>query len=510
MKAKSTFTIVLALSMTFAIPAFCQVEGPLPQILTIGQSETINCTSNAPRIGIAIVNWVPGFQYLWSNGAVDSVLHVKPKSSAIYEITVTHAALGIHAVRSFEITVDNPPVITQDDHLVVDKYTCPGTELTLGVDVSGGYEPYSYAWSNGSHAAAPVDHPTTNKVVDVTVTDRCGSSSVSQVVIELEPHDPIVLPEATTFDFDCNGDEVKVYPKLSGISGGIGYGYVYSFSDWDHSNQAVYVEAEEEKEVIAKVTDGCQVQIAEAVIRLEKNPLNIPKLSPLTTCEGAPVKITEDGDHRLFYWDGNELHLDYSLAPKQTREVKLTYFDQCGGEHLLPRKVVISEAYSEFDYDVHAYTNTVDLFAEVGEYEDEYTWLVNGQPAGHDAATSVNLESGSVNEVTLQVKNKDGCLSSTSKTVTVRDNFAVANAISPNGDGRNDAFQLAFDEQFVQFDIKIFDRWGQLIYQSNDQYFAWQGNETVNSQLNTLVYHLHGVTISGQVVDLTGTLTIVN
>ncbi|MBU6204581.1 MAG: gliding motility-associated C-terminal domain-containing protein [Bacteroidetes bacterium] len=51
------------------------------------------------------------------------------------------------------------------------------------------------------------------------------------------------------------------------------------------------------------------------------------------------------------------------------------------------------------------------------------------------------------------------------------------NSITPNKDGKNDIFRLVPNEQskLQRLTIKIFNRWGQLVYSSNNISFEWDG-----------------------------------
>jgi gliding motility-associated-like protein len=53
----------------------------------------------------------------------------------------------------------------------------------------------------------------------------------------------------------------------------------------------------------------------------------------------------------------------------------------------------------------------------------------------------------------------------------------VPNAFTINEDGLNDAFKPIFSspESIVKYDFTIFNRWGEIIYQTNDQMDAWDG-----------------------------------
>lgn len=52
----------------------------------------------------------------------------------------------------------------------------------------------------------------------------------------------------------------------------------------------------------------------------------------------------------------------------------------------------------------------------------------------------------------------------------------IPNAFSPNGDGVNDFFKPVANCSLQEFEMKIFDRWGTLIYQTKNIDRGWDGN----------------------------------
>jgi gliding motility-associated-like protein len=55
--------------------------------------------------------------------------------------------------------------------------------------------------------------------------------------------------------------------------------------------------------------------------------------------------------------------------------------------------------------------------------------------------------------------------------------FELPNVFTPNGDGSNEFFTPFLPVRFVdRIDIKIFDRWGALVYQTTDPEIRWDGN----------------------------------
>lgn len=69
------------------------------------------------------------------------------------------------------------------------------------------------------------------------------------------------------------------------------------------------------------------------------------------------------------------------------------------------------------------------------------------------------------NDVSAQATQYDGC--------TV---FA-ANAFTPNGDGVNDLFSVVISENcsYISYHLRIYDRWGRLVYESIDPTDAFNG-----------------------------------
>ncbi|MCF8387541.1 MAG: gliding motility-associated C-terminal domain-containing protein [Bacteroidales bacterium] len=52
----------------------------------------------------------------------------------------------------------------------------------------------------------------------------------------------------------------------------------------------------------------------------------------------------------------------------------------------------------------------------------------------------------------------------------------IPNAFSPNGDGLNDEFKVVLQSSYVpHFNMKIFNRWGQMIFETKDPYRGWDG-----------------------------------
>ena len=83
--------------------------------------------------------------------------------------------------------------------------------------------------------------------------------------------------------------------------------------------------------------------------------------------------------------------------------------------------------------------------------------------------------------------------------------IVIPNTFSPNGDNINDLFVIENLEGFKNVSLKIFNRWGRLLYQSDDYQNTWDGG---NATDGTYFYVLFVPTAS--VKDYKGTITIMS
>ncbi len=119
-------------------------------------------------------------------------------------------------------------------------------------------------------------------------------------------------------------------------------------------------------------------------------------------------------------------------------------------------------------------------------------------------------DSGKYN-VTLEVTSDKGCKSSITKKVIVNDEMGLflPNAFTPNGDGSNDVF-LAIANNINKFEMLIFNRGGNLLFQSGDIKKGWDGTyKGQMSENNVYVYKVTYVDKNNKSHALTGSVTLI-
>jgi gliding motility-associated-like protein len=81
----------------------------------------------------------------------------------------------------------------------------------------------------------------------------------------------------------------------------------------------------------------------------------------------------------------------------------------------------------------------------------------------------------------------------------------VPTAFSPNGDGHNDAFLLIPDNIAELLDLRVYNRWGELLFESDDLYEGWDGRfHGRDQEVDGYLYYLAVILSTGDRVTTSG------
>ena len=139
-------------------------------------------------------------------------------------------------------------------------------------------------------------------------------------------------------------------------------------------------------------------------------------------------------------------------------------------------------------------------FINESEAGSTYLWTIT-TPDGSsttyttsDATWSIPTDLYGTVSVCLEVTNSAGCISENCETITFEEDVSVyiPNSFTPNGDGMNEFFYPVIDGTAPQeYLFMIFNRWGELIYESEVYGERWDGTyKSTLVQTDTYVYRL--------------------
>jgi gliding motility-associated-like protein len=121
---------------------------------------------------------------------------------------------------------------------------------------------------------------------------------------------------------------------------------------------------------------------------------------------------------------------------------------------------------------------SLSLNAEVFK---KYTWLSDGNVL--DTTQNIKVAPEQDTDYILKVENSFGCKDSTKLLVrkVCAPRLFVPNVITPESDDINSKLRI-FGANYTNFEITVFNRWGEVIFHSKDPDNAWTG-EYLNSKM---------------------------
>jgi gliding motility-associated-like protein len=383
---------------------------------------------------------------------------------------------------------------------------CPGQPTALTATAIGGTGNYTYQWNNGNTGATQTVSPPSSTTYSVFATDANGCIGAPDSAIVLV--NDISLVSLSTVP-DTNLCEGSPYQISANISGGIG---TYSFN-WNNGlgqGQGPFVVAPlSSTNYTVTVTDNCGNSIHE-IVTVDVNPLPIVALQPQneTACGSVSFEVSNNAQNpagSTYFWDfGNG---NNSQQPTPT-----VVFNQTGG-YLTTLTVtspfgcvnsgqtnlnatVHPQPVAKFDFDPREtdILNTNITFDNYSVDADFYSWNFG------DGATSNQMnpvhkyqQEGSF-IITLIASNAFGCKDTAIDELLIEPHFDfyIPNAFTPDNDGLNDIF-TAVGEAIETFSMQIFNRWGELIYETNDLEKGWDGTAKGGSEVSMTGVYVYNI-----------------
>ena len=112
----------------------------------------------------------------------------------------------------------------------------------------------------------------------------------------------------------------------------------------------------------------------------------------------------------------------------------------------------------------------------------------------------------------VAVRNLNDQIISTSNAISVEKPYALyaPNAFSPDSDGINDFFKIS-GQGILDFQIEIYNRWGQMVYKSDDLSKGWNGTfKGKNLPTGSYVYKIKTIKNgNGEELVKTGTVALI-
>ncbi len=126
-----------------------------------------------------------------------------------------------------------------------------------------------------------------------------------------------------------------------------------------------------------------------------------------------------------------------------------------------------------------------------------------------DNPAIINPKTTPLNEILykLVATSSMGCINEDELLVQVVDKLYIPNAFTPDGDGINDVWLVPYFNSLTDIDVKIFNRYGQLVFHTVKENKPWDGK--FNGQMQQSGAYVYVVESKGNNIKATGTLILI-
>jgi gliding motility-associated-like protein len=486
-KASSAETISVEVTDKNGCKASDNAEIKINSVLTpviVGSPKITRCIDDPTVKLISNYNTIDGYLFEWTDGTTGDLLNENESINSVstagtFDLFV-HNGKGCEGSTTIDIVVNPLPIMTAEP-----KNICAGLATEIGVDAQSGS--YSYAWN--TVPITTTRELTVNKgdTYTQTVTNTstgCVNDTVF-IVTEFPNPTPDIIEQT-----ECLGVELvlrdindKGETATSIWSGGTGSG------PSDSSAYLPLSTATYRLDVID--VNGC-VGFDEAVVTF----LDIPEVTTqdsIVMCEGESRLLEAqvlDPSNTLSWNTGQGDVASFTVSQNQLHIVTASngYCETKDSTYVIVLPIPISEIDHTIDDQTYCFEDENFRGVKITAGSNPaytYLWL-SGEvdptiTAMTPGAYSVTITAGQCpidDEITL----RPYCPSF----------LYVANAFTPDGDGLNDFFSPKAFNLEGDYNFYIYNRWGELIFESSDLNNQWDGTYMNNPcQMDVYVWKVY-------------------
>jgi gliding motility-associated-like protein len=211
--------------------------------------------------------------------------------------------------------------------------------------------------------------------------------------------------------------------------------------------------------------NGCSAQRT-VLVRFKPTPMFILG-ADTTLCEGQSLTLDVTTPNAKYAWQDGSTGPAYTITKPGRYAVQVDE-NGCG----TASSVVVSYASKPV---VIPWTDTTicvsqNFLVDATYPQSNYLW--------QDGSTQPTFNVQQEGTYSVDVSNVCGSTTSSLKVSTINCacKFFIPNIFTPNHDGKNDLFTPKNQCQFSEYEIKIFNRWGQMVFSTKNISVGWDGN----------------------------------
>ena len=228
-------------------------------------------------------------------------------------------------------------------------------------------------------------------------------------------------------------------------------------------------------------------------------------------CNGLPFTLTAPTGYDSYLWGTGETSTSITIPSAGTYSLSVTDINGCSASDQISISTG-SAAYLDAGPDIEIYAGNAVAISPI--FSSSSTGLFSWSPStglncSDCFAPIASPEASTLYLVTFTDIN--GCIVSDSLNISIIPPPVLffPNAFSPNGDGNNDEFK-AIGNVPIYYQLLIFNRWGEKVFETNNFNDGWNGEYMGEQQSIGVYVYTASVTLADKTNrSLTGSVTLV-
>lgn len=480
---------------------------PNGPVLSSTKTDVLCNGGSTGSINITTTGGTAGYTYSWGNGAATE--DISGLIAGTYTLTVTDANLCSDQ-ETVTINEPNPLIAT----LSGSDLECNGDNTgAIDLTVSGGYGSYTFLWntSDVSEDLSGLSAGTYN----VTVTDENSCTTTSNTILNQPTplNSTVVITNAL-----CNGGTGSIDQTVTGGTGP----YTFLWDNGASTEDLIGVPADATYSVTTTDANNCQITNVGNILQPSSLAvsINVTDVSCNGLSDGAIALNVSGGVPQYSYDWSTQSSPDLIDVNSDTYYVIITdnngcqldtsqYVDEPDPINPTVSIALLDPLVCEGDPATVEVSNTT-----FDGGSPSFNWYVNGISAGTGTSYTDVFENGDQIDATMLSSHPCATNPVTSNVVNAGTEVCscplwIPNAISPNGDGANEGWAIQGLECWETHDVRVYNRWGNMVYQSNDYETPWNGMRHGTPMPIAVYYYIVEVTQkNGHKEAFNGALTI--
>lgn len=458
--AATTVYTITATSGACAIAPATATVSVVSNPVIAAASQTVCGTASAvlTASGATSYTWSPATGLSTTTG---NMVTANPQTTTVYTITGGNGSCQAAAV-TVTLTVIQLPALS-----VSSTSVCASGSAILTVSGASGYSWTPSSSLSASTGSIVTANPASTTIYTVVGTvNTCTAAATSTLTV--------VPVNNADFNYQssvyCLSSSANPVPSITGVTGGtfsalpagIDINAITGIIDLSLSTQNSYT--------VSYTTHGACNETKS--FALDINPTPSLSVNSASVCEGehALLVATPSSNGGSYNWQpGNHTASSISISPSASSAYTVTYaLNGCSVSET--SKVDVKSSPSVTITPSSTYVAEGDELSLTASGGEQFLW-------GEGSFGSIiRLRPAESAEYCVTASNSNGCNSSACLKVDVvkESSLYVPNTFTPNGDQLNDVF-LVPTTNMSEYNIKIFDRWGALLFESNDVTTCWDG-----------------------------------